>query len=100
MTVTKTEFAGATRIELKGKVTSAHAIAACYARVPVRLDRRRSNGTWATVRSSRTSTKGLFSWTIVGFKERARVVVPAVTATKLACAKVILPYDKGYLSPG
>ena len=70
--MTKTELPGTKSIELEGKVTTPHKLAGCYARVPVRLDRRRADGTWATVRSSRTSAKGLFSWTIVGFKERAR----------------------------
>jgi hypothetical protein len=99
VSVTKTVSPGKS-IALDGKVTSGHKVAGCYAHVPVRLERRRVGGTWATIRSSRTSAKGLFSWTVVGFRERARVVVPPVTAHGLGCAQVILPYDRGYLSPG
>ena len=89
-----------TKVELDGKVTSKHAVQACYARVPVRLDKRRPDGSWATIRSGRTDPKGAFSWTIVGFKARARIVVPQVKQTGLQCAPVILGFDRGYLSPG
>ena len=88
------------KVALDGKVTSKHVIAACYARVPVRLDKRRPNGSWATIRSGRTDPKGAFSWTIVEFKARARIVTPTVTKTGLSCAPVILGFDRGYLSPG
>src|SRR3954466_10036642 len=94
VSVTKTEFPGTKSIQLEGKGTTPHKIAGCYARVPIRLDRRRAAGAWGTMRSSRTSGKVLFSWTVVGFKERARIVVPAVTGSKLACAPVTLGFDR------
>src|SRR3954464_9718091 len=72
VSVTKTEFPGTKSIQLEGKVTTPHKIASCYPHVRIRPHRRRANGTWGTIRSSRTSGKGLFSWTVVGFKERAR----------------------------
>jgi hypothetical protein len=99
VSITKTQFPGKD-ISLDGKVTSAHRVAGCYAGVPVRLERRRIDGTWATIRSSRTGAKGLFSWTVDGFKERSRIVVPTVTAPGLACAKVVLGFERGYLSAG
>ena len=37
---------------------------------------------------------------VVGFKAKARIVVPQVTKTGLVCAPVTLGFDRGYLSPG
>jgi hypothetical protein len=99
VSVTKTVPPGKS-IALDGKITSGHRVAGCYARIPVRLERRRLGGRWSVIRSSRTTAKGLFSWTIVGFRERARIVVPTVTAPGLVCAQVVLGFDRGYLSPG
>ena len=98
--VTTTVAPSGKSVTLDGKVTSPHKLARCYAGVRVRLERRRLGGSWSVIRSSRTTAKGLFSWTLVGFKERARVVVPTVTAPSLLCAQVVLGFDRGYLSPG
>ena len=100
VSVTTSPDPAAGQVTLDGKVTSKHAIAACYVRVPVRLDKRRPNGSWATIRSGRTDRKGAFSWTIIGFNARARMVTPQVNQNGLQCAPVILGFDKGYLSPG
>jgi hypothetical protein len=96
VSVTKTSGSGPT-VLLNGKVTSKSA--GCHVGVRVRLDRLRANGTWATIRSSRTKTKGRFAWSIAGIKAKARVVVPQVTKPGLVCAPVTLGFDRGYLSP-
>ncbi len=97
VSVTKTTGAGLT-VKLDGKLTSKSA--GCHVGVTVRLDRLRPGGNWTTIRSSHTSAKGLFSWAVVGFKAKARIVVPQVTKTGLVCAPVTLGFDRGYLSPG
>jgi hypothetical protein len=96
VSVTKTTGSGV-RVDLDGKVSSKST--SCHGGVPVRLERLRANGTWATIRSAQTKPKGAFSWTIVGFKAKARVVVPKVSKSGLVCAPVILGFDRGYLSP-
>ncbi len=95
-----TSYPPGNKVVLTGRVKSPHSVPVCVAGAPVRLERRGLTGRWALVRSGRTDAKGKFSWTIIGFKARARVVVPQVNANGYACAPVTLGFDRGYLSPG
>jgi hypothetical protein len=91
------------RIELSVKVTSQHGIRGCYAGVPVRLERLKPGG-WVAIKRGTTSANGLLSWPVVGFKSRARVVAPRIVihppnSDSVICGRVVLGFDKGYLSP-
>ena len=84
----------------------AHAISGCYTTAPVRLDRQKADGSWITIRRGTTTAEGLLSWTVVGVKARHRAVAPQIGATatnpgggKVLCGRVILGFDRGYLSP-
>ena len=97
VSVTKTTGGSGPTVKLDGKLTSK--TAACHVGVPIRLERLGAAGKWATIRSSRTSLKGRVSWTILGFKAKARIVVPQITKSGVVCAPVTLGFDRGYLSP-
>src|SRR6478752_656720 len=73
-----TSYPPGNKVVLNGRVKSPHAVRTCIAGAPVRLERRGLTGRWTLVRSGRTDARGKFSWTIVGFRARARVVVPQV----------------------
>ena len=96
ISVTKTTGAGPT-VKLAGKLTSK--TAPCHVGAPLQLEKRSPSGRWSSVRSSRTNTKGAFSWTFIGFKAKARIVVPQITKGSVVCAPVTLGFDRGYLSP-
>jgi hypothetical protein len=91
------------RIQLSVTLKSQNNVSGCYAGVPVRLERLRPTG-WVAIRRGRTNANGLLSWTVVGFKSRARAVAPRLDihpagTDGVICRPVILGFDRGYLSP-
>jgi hypothetical protein len=96
ISVTKTTGGGQI-VKLTGKLTSK--TAPCHVGAPLQLQKLSAGGRWSSIRSSRTTTKGAFSWTFIGFKAKARIVVPQITKGSVVCAPVTLGFDRGYLSP-
>jgi hypothetical protein len=90
-------------LELIGTLSSKHNISACYARVPVKLQRRQ-NGRWVQIGAKRTDGAGKFTFTIRQRTKRHRFVAPKITVGKgsnqVVCGSATLGFDKGYLSPG
>jgi hypothetical protein len=58
----------------------------CIDSVPVRLQRRRANGSWATVASVTTDEAGLWSTNVRDRSGRYRALAPAVTKGQATCS--------------